>query len=111
MMDYRSHGVTAYRVVLELPADSDRAFSTAPARRAADRLVAAAGAAREALASAWQRLTARPDEKPAEPLVSEEDVRPVDGVASNGEAPRAGDRAPDAARGRSSSATHTTVAK
>jgi len=56
MMDFRSHAVTAYRVVLELPADTDRSYATSAATRAGDGIRAAAGVAREALLRAWQRL-------------------------------------------------------
>jgi cyclopropane-fatty-acyl-phospholipid synthase len=56
MMDFRSHAVTAYRVVLELPADTDRSYATPNVVRAVDGVRAAAGVAREAALRAWQRL-------------------------------------------------------
>jgi cyclopropane-fatty-acyl-phospholipid synthase len=58
MMDWRSHAVTAYRVVLELPADSDRSYSTPVRSRVGDGLRVAAAAARETALGAWQRLAA-----------------------------------------------------
>jgi cyclopropane-fatty-acyl-phospholipid synthase len=77
MMDYRSHGITAFRVVLELPADTDHAFLTAPAQRVTDQLRAVARATREAGVSMWQRLAARPGDKPAQRVVSEAPAAPV----------------------------------
>lgn len=48
-MDRPSHSVTAYRVVLELPKDSDGRFWTLPSVRAADSLRKGLAAAREKL--------------------------------------------------------------
>jgi cyclopropane-fatty-acyl-phospholipid synthase len=60
MMDRRSHSATAYRVVLELPADTDGAWRTTPAVRAGDRTRAWLRAVRETALSSWRRLTGRP---------------------------------------------------
>jgi cyclopropane-fatty-acyl-phospholipid synthase len=84
MMDYRSHAVTAFRVVLELPADSDRAFVTSPARRVADQLLAAGAATRDAVASMWQRLTGHTVAQAVEVAPSEDPARRVAGDYSNG---------------------------
>src|SRR5262249_49632397 len=46
-MDRASHSATAYRVVLELPADSDGRFRTLPSVRAADAVRGTLAAARE----------------------------------------------------------------
>jgi cyclopropane-fatty-acyl-phospholipid synthase len=56
IMDRRSHSATAYRVVLELPADSDGAWRPTPALRRADRARAVVAAARSAALAAWHRL-------------------------------------------------------
>jgi cyclopropane-fatty-acyl-phospholipid synthase len=56
MMDYRSHGLTAFRVVLEMPADSDRSYLTPVRARVTDGVRGAAAAARETVLGAWQRL-------------------------------------------------------
>jgi len=52
-MDRRSHSATAYRVVLELPADSDGAFHTTRRAAAVDRAHALLGAVRDGLLSLW----------------------------------------------------------
>jgi cyclopropane-fatty-acyl-phospholipid synthase len=74
MMDFRSHAVTAYRVVLELPADSDRSYSTPVARRAADGLRRAGANAREAVVQVCQRL-GRISAPPPRPAANGQTVR------------------------------------
>jgi cyclopropane-fatty-acyl-phospholipid synthase len=54
MMDFRSHAVTAFRVVLELPVDSDRSFATPLATRARDRVRRAGAAVRDAIVQTCQ---------------------------------------------------------
>jgi cyclopropane-fatty-acyl-phospholipid synthase len=55
-MDRRSHSATAYRVVLELPADSDGRWRPTVRARAEDQARALVHAARALAASAWRRL-------------------------------------------------------
>jgi cyclopropane-fatty-acyl-phospholipid synthase len=55
MMDRRSHSATAYRVVLELPADSDGAFRISPRQRIADRLRGTAARLRDGAVSLFPR--------------------------------------------------------
>jgi len=52
-MDRRSHSATAYRVVLELPSDSDGEFRTTKRVAAADRARSLLRAARDHLLSLW----------------------------------------------------------
>jgi len=56
MMDYRSHLVTAFRMVLELPADCDGTFSTSSARRAADKVGIAAALMRNTAVQVGERF-------------------------------------------------------
>jgi cyclopropane-fatty-acyl-phospholipid synthase len=53
MMDRRSHTATAYRVLLELPADSDGTFRTTPRVKALDLLRGAASALRDGMLKLW----------------------------------------------------------
>jgi hypothetical protein len=52
-MGRRSHSATAYRVLLELPADSDGAFHTSKCVAAADRANGLLRAVRDGLLSLW----------------------------------------------------------
>jgi cyclopropane-fatty-acyl-phospholipid synthase len=82
MMDFRSHAVTAFRVVLELPADSDRSFSTPLATRVSDVARRAGGTVRQAVVRACQKtgwLTA-----PAPRPVSRAKAPPPSTPASDG---------------------------
>jgi cyclopropane-fatty-acyl-phospholipid synthase len=55
MMDRRSHTATAYRVLLELPADTDGAFRTAPWVKARDVVQGAARAVRDGALKLWPK--------------------------------------------------------
>ncbi|HXW24689.1 MAG TPA: class I SAM-dependent methyltransferase [Xanthobacteraceae bacterium] len=59
MMDRPSHTATAYRVLLELPADSDGAFRTTPQVKALDLVRGAARAVREGVLKLWPGKTPR----------------------------------------------------
>jgi hypothetical protein len=52
-MDHRSHSATAYRVLLELPADTDNRFHTATRTAALDRFRGGFRAGREGLLKLW----------------------------------------------------------
>jgi hypothetical protein len=56
-MDRCSHSATAYRVLLELPADSDGAFHTARIMAAVDRARGLLRAVRDGLFGPWSRGT------------------------------------------------------
>ncbi|HXX68892.1 MAG TPA: class I SAM-dependent methyltransferase [Polyangiaceae bacterium] len=56
MMDYPSHTVTAFRMLLELPPDGNGIFSTSRARRAADRFSSAAAVMRSTAVHVGERL-------------------------------------------------------
>jgi cyclopropane-fatty-acyl-phospholipid synthase len=60
IMDRRSHSATAYRVVLELPADSDGRWRPTLRARAEDGARALVHVARAAAAGAWRRLAGPP---------------------------------------------------
>lgn len=57
MMDYRSHSITAFRMVLELPADCDGIFSTSAVKRAADTVSTAAASMRKAALQVGERFS------------------------------------------------------
>ena len=57
-MDRRSHSATAYRVVLELPADTDGAFHTTMTVGAIDRARGLLRVVRDSLFGLWPRGTA-----------------------------------------------------
>jgi cyclopropane-fatty-acyl-phospholipid synthase len=59
MMDRRSHTATAYRVLLELPADSDGTFRTTPRVKALDLVRGAASAVRDGVLRLWPAKTTR----------------------------------------------------
>jgi cyclopropane-fatty-acyl-phospholipid synthase len=71
MMDRRSHSATAYRMVLEFPADSDRVWWTTPRTRVMDEARAAFRTARETALGLWNRVGgARPGSNGHQPSPS-----------------------------------------
>jgi cyclopropane-fatty-acyl-phospholipid synthase len=77
-MDRRSHSATAYRVLLELPADSDGVWRTTRAMRLQDQGRRWLAVARRAAVSSWSKLSGRGGGAP-----------PGSNGRSNGHTPRA----------------------
>jgi cyclopropane-fatty-acyl-phospholipid synthase len=67
MMDRRSHSATAYRVVLELPADNDGTWWTPPKVAVTDQTRGLLRVARETALGAWRRFSGQQAMGPEKP--------------------------------------------